>query len=323
VTLGSLNTISSGTGNIFIAGHGLHLSTSAVSSGVYVGDGTSITATTGKIHIFGRSTGNSTAATYSEGIRFRGVASNGIDYVSITNSSTAPDAILIVGDASATQASRASGISALSWYDRNSGGPKNLIANTSSGGVTLTGRGGQLAGETGDQTGSGLELNSTAVLSKSGTITLNGDSSASNSGNAFGFSSNHITAAKFVGPSFFGAHSATINSVNMSTSSADITWNVDSFHVPNNGSSSTTVTTTGKVVIQPASNGSSMTSFDRAVNISGLAIDSSTTGLTVGRSGNSQDVTIPTTNSIAGDIKIYGAAVSVSGSQTATSGGDI
>jgi len=323
IDIGDLNTLSSGAGNIFIAGHGQNLSTGSVAAGLYVGAGTSISATTGKIHIYGRSNGNSTSAEYSEAIRLKGVAANGVNYLSITNSSTASDAILLVGDASSTKGARASGISVLSWYNRASGGPKNLIANTSSGGVTLTGRGGQLAGFTSDQTGSGLELNSTAVLAKSGTITLNGDSATSDNGTAYGFSSNHVNVAQFVGASFYGAHAITINSVDMSTSSADITWNVDSFHVPNNGTSSTTVKTSGRVVIQPASNASSLTSFDRAVTTSGLSLDTGITGLTIGRSGNTQALTIPTTNSIAGDIKLYGAAVSVSGNQTATAGGDI
>jgi hypothetical protein len=188
VLLGDLNTISSGSGDIFIAGHGRNLSTSNSASGVYVGAGTTIEASTGKIHIFGRSNGNSTTASYSEGIRLRGVDDNQVDFVSITNSSTATDAILLVGDASATRGQRASGISGLSWYNRNSGGPKNLIANSSSGGITLTGRGGQRVGTTSDITGSGLELSATAILSKSGTITLNGDTSTTSSDNAYGFS---------------------------------------------------------------------------------------------------------------------------------------
>jgi uncharacterized repeat protein (TIGR02543 family) len=323
IDIGDLNTISSGAGNIFIAGHGQNLSTGSVAAGLYVGAGTSVSATTGKIHIYGRSNGNSTTAEYSEAIRLKGVAANGVNYLSITNSSTASDAILLVGDASSTKGARASGISGLSWYDRASGGPKNLIANTSSGGVTLTGRGGQLAGFTSDQTGSGLELNSTAVLAKSGSITLNGDTASTDNGYAYGFSSNHVNVARFVGASFFGAHAITINSVDMSTSSADITWNVDSFHVPNSASTSTTVKTSGRVVIQPASNGSALTSFDRAVSTSGLTVDSSTTGLTVGRTGNTQALTIPVVYSIAGDIKLYGAAVSVSANQTATAGGNI
>jgi hypothetical protein len=110
VSLGALNILTSGTGNIFIAGHGHNLSNTAVSSGIYVNAGTAITATTGKIHIFGRSNGNSNIEAYSEGIRLRGVDSNGVDYVSITNSSTASDAIVIVGDASDTKGPRASGI---------------------------------------------------------------------------------------------------------------------------------------------------------------------------------------------------------------------
>ena len=320
VDFGAVTTMNSAGGAIFVAGHGQEPSTSVAATGIQVGEGTTINGGAGKIHMYGQA--NSSGA-YTEGIRLRGVLSTDrTKYVNITNSSTASDAIVIVGDSSASTGARAGGILAISWAARTDGGPKNVIANSSSGGVTLTGRSGNTPGITNDAVGSGLELCATAVLSKSGAITLNGDTAASATDVAYGFTSNHINVASFVGASSFGAQTTpayTLNGVDMSTSSANITWNVDSFYVPNSGTSSTTVTTTGTVAIQPASNGAAITSFDRAVSNSGLTLSNANTGFTLGRAGNTSDITIAAAVTSARSVEIAGGAVSTSANITAGS----
>ena len=74
----------------------------------------------------------------------------------------------------------------------------------------------------------------------------------------------------------------------------------------------------GSVVIEPFS-----TSFSTTQTMANVTIANTITGLTIGKTNNSQAVTIPTVYSIAGDIKVYGGAITVSASQTATADGDI
>lgn len=325
VNLGTLVSIQSGNGDIFIAGRSAPATSTEGAMGIVIESGATINGGSGKIHIFGYSDAIS-GGRYSEAIRIKGVASSDqTKFVNITNSNADTDAIVIVGDASQAAGERSGGILVASWYDRTGGGPKNLVANSSSGGVTITGRGGTATGDTADSVGSGLEFGSIAILSKSGTITLNGTTASSNSSGGYGFTANHANVGKFVGAITFGALAdTTINSVNMATSSANIRFNVDSLLVPNNGTSSTTVNTSGTVTIAPANDAQS---FDRTFDISKMSIASTATGLTVGQAGTSSaaqsatDITA-TAQSIAGPISYYGGAINLSGTQSATGSGN-
>jgi chitodextrinase len=78
------------------------------------------------------------------------------------------------------------------------------------------------------------------------------------------------------------------------------------------------LTTTGKLTIEPLG-----TSFSGAWSypFANLTVTSGITGLTIGKSGNTADLTIGTAQSIAGPIKIYGGAVNINQNIAATASG--
>ncbi|MFM1795327.1 MAG: hypothetical protein RLZZ340_4, partial [Actinomycetota bacterium] len=331
VSIGQKTSISSGSGNVFIAGKG-HATSSQNANGIQFSTGFQLSATSGTIHIYGVSNGTGTADGWGEGIRISGTSSDGLVATRIVNSSTAADAIIISGDASATTQNRSAGIYANSWYNLTGGGLNTVIANTSSGTVTISGRGAQnISTSTADNIGSGLDLQGISILAKSGSIVVNADTSAASSGtNAFGLTSNYVYAGtQKPNATHFGAGPAgtTINSVDMSSSSANITWNVDSFSAPNSSSTSTNVKSTGLFVIQPASASTAIQSFDKALTISTLTV-TGITGLTIGQIGipsatsqNTADVTISRAIDVAGPISVYGGNVTISAAQTVTASG--
>ena len=319
IQFGNNTAINTSGGNIFVAGHGENLSSRAT-GGVYFLPGSTVEAGSGKIHIYGQNNNASSANQFSEGVELQGIdGAFPTKPMSFYSSNTASDAIVIVGDSSASLSTTSVGIATLSWANRTGGGPRIVIANTAGGGITLTGRGGNTPrGDITDLSGDGLELNGTAILAKSGTITLNGDTNAANNSINYGVSFNKTTyvnaGVTYGNVSYVGSQpSTTINSVDMSTSTANIVVNSDSMLVTSS-TYATTFNTSGTVTIQPATNAVAQQSFDRAIDISTATFGSSITGLTVGQSGtggvtsgstqNAADVTLGAA-AIAGPVRVY------------------
>ena len=82
----------------------------------------------------------------------------------------------------------------------------------------------------------------------------------------------------------------------------------------------TTFATTGQVNIFAGHNdsGTAQPSFTEALDLTKYRFDAGITGLTIGNSGNTADVTIGAATSIAGPISVYGGAVIINSGLTTT-----
>ncbi|MFM5968322.1 MAG: beta strand repeat-containing protein, partial [Micrococcales bacterium] len=322
VFFGTTTTITSAGGDVFIAGKGMNGATGACASGIRANQDLQITAAAGKIAMYGVASPASTA-TYSSGVTLSGSTSR---KTIISSSNSSADSIVISGDAGSAAVSRASGI----FIHGQTAGANvnNIIANTGTGGIQMTGRSNAVSTDNvADNVGDGFEIYGTAILAKSGAIVLTGTTSSANNSTRYGFAIDHSSASPGLSPSSvsFGARAATtVNSVDMSTSTSNITLNVDSLYVGYNTQPHTFLTT-GTVTIQPAD---SAQSFDRSIDTFGLTFGSGVSAVTIGQSGtagtvsgatqNNQDVTVSTSNSIAGPLSVYGKTVTVSANQTAS-----
>ncbi|MEY3537420.1 MAG: hypothetical protein RL645_234 [Actinomycetota bacterium] len=315
VFLSTTTTITTGNGDVFIAGKGLTGATGNCASGIIANQDLWITSGTGKIALFGSSNA-AAGSTYSNGVTIYGNSSR---KTIITSSSSATDSIVISGNAGPTASMRSSGV----FFHGQTAGANvnNIVANTGTGGISITGRSVPTTAETlADNVGDGLEMYGLGVLAKSGPITLTGTTGAGNSTNRYGCSFDHSTAASLT-PSqvSFGARAATtVNSVDMSSSTADITLNCDSL-INGNTTQAKQFLTTGKVAIQPAD---SAQSFDRDIDTAGLTFGTGVTELTIGQSGTggvvsgstqtSSNITFSTAATVAGPISIYGGDITTS-----------
>ncbi|MCX8529391.1 MAG: hypothetical protein ORN27_04910, partial [Rhodoluna sp.] len=323
VMLSSSNTINTSGGSVFIAGHGPNQFTGVGGQGVVLGRATRIAAGSGKIAIFGVTNATGTVSNaFNTGVEMQGYGGTAVRPLTISSSNGSSDAIEIRGDASASTSEASPGVASASFETRTTA-PANYIANIGAGGVIVTGRGGTTPfNSLADIVGDGVEFGGMAVLAKSGPIVFTGDTSASSSGRAYGFSLDHTTMPNYATtPSFIGALSAgSVESVDMSTSTSNVTFNVDSLYnldVDNTKS----LLTSGAVTIQPAR---SAQSFDRDFSFKGFAFASNLSGLTIGSAGTSAStqtasaITMDQATSVAGPIAIYGGAVSVNQNLTAS-----
>ncbi|MCX8530726.1 MAG: hypothetical protein ORN27_11780, partial [Rhodoluna sp.] len=314
VAIGQNSTISTTNADIFIAGQMAESRSGTLAMGVRMWPGTQVTAGTGRVHAYGK--GVSATGSYNYGLMLGGGSSTRAGF--ITTTGTQSDSIVIKGEVDGT-ASRAPGLVLASGTSYTPTG--NYVANTSSGGITLVGK--SPSGTTTDTTdtvGDGIEIGKFGAYSKSGTITLNGETSAATSSVKYGMSFAH-NSTFYTGVAEFGASQSalTLNSVDMTSSSANIALNADSYSVTTNP----TIKTTGTFSMSTPT-GYSSNSFDRAVTMSKFTINSVVTGITVGNPGNSgsdqntANVTVDTTYSIAGPIAVYGGDITISNSQTST-----
>jgi len=77
---------------------------------------------------------------------------------------------------------------------------------------------------------------------------------------------------------------------------------------------------TGGKIIEPAPGADS---FGASISNANVTVSTNSSSLRIGKVGSTSAITVSRANSIAGNIKFYGAAISVSGNQTATADGDI
>ncbi len=313
ITVYGNSTISTSGGNVFFAGQAFE-SRTAAGMGLRLYGGTQIAAGAGTVHIYGKAVTPTVAFVYGALIS----GGSALRPMTITTTGTQSNSIVLSGVVTGT-AARSSGISFTTGTSHSPAG--NIVANSSSGGITIYGSspsGG--AADTTDIVGDGIEIGKAAFLSKSGTITLNGQTTAATSNIAAGMGFAH-NATYSAGQASFGAALAayTLNSVDMTTSSADIKLNADSYAV----TTAPSIKTTGKVSFSTPS-GYASNSFDKAVTMSKFSIDSGVTGITVGNPGtsgtdqNTANVTMDTAYSIAGPISVYGGDISISGSQVSS-----
>ncbi len=321
VFLSTTTTISSGNGDVFIAGRGLTGATGNCASGVIANQDLWITAGSGKVAIYG--TANAAAGSvYSSGIVLYGNSSR---KTIISSSNSANDSILLSGVAGPTASQRSSGIFI---HGQTAGANVNTIfANTGTGGISMIARSTPTVVETlADNVGDALELYGFAALAKSGPISLTGVTGAASNSNRYGCAFDHSTASS-LSPSqiSFGARaSTTVAGVDMSSSTSNILLNCDSLIVGNTTQPKQFLTT-GTVTIQPADGAQS---FDRSIDTTGLTFGSGVSSLTIGQSGtggvasgstqNNADVAISNSVSIAGPISVFGGEVSTSVNLTST-----
>lgn len=79
---------------------------------------------------------------------------------------------------------------------------------------------------------------------------------------------------------------------------------------------SKTITGTGSLVIQPAS-----ASFSSAFSTSGWSFASTLTGFTIGKPGNTQNLTLANAISVAGPVTVFGGSIGISNAITSTASG--
>ena len=124
-------------------------------------------------------------------------------------------------------------------------------------------------------------------------------------------------AGLYIGNDAFLGNRKDANAVNgitpsVQSSSADILIRANTL----NGSGAIDVSTTGELTIEPNGN-----AFSSAYSTSGLTLDSALTGLTIGTSTNTADVTISNAIDIAGPITVYGGDIAVNENLNTTAGG--
>ncbi|MCC6141929.1 MAG: filamentous hemagglutinin N-terminal domain-containing protein, partial [Nitrospira sp.] len=169
-------------------------------------------------------------------------------------------------------------------FDENS---TKLLQATGGGDIAITGA----------ATGSnyGVWLQNTNVLANTGDILVNGQSG--------GVTINGSTLGK-----------KTATAVTSSSSDIILTGNTVAT------SSASAIDTTGTLTVQPFG-----TSFSSALTwpLSGWTVANTISGLTLGKSGNTADLTIGSATSVAGPITLYGGNIAVNANLTSSNTGDI
>ncbi|WP_084360810.1 two-partner secretion domain-containing protein, partial [Hydrogenophaga palleronii] len=165
---------------------------------------------------------------------------------------------------------------------------EELLA-TGGGGIDITGTRGP--------SGYGVWLQGTRVLASSGAIAING-----------GAGGIHTEASSALGA--VAGHSA------VSTSSSAITLTGDRF----SSTANTAVTTAGALTVQPFG-----ASFSSALTwpLANYTLAPGLTGLTLGKSGNTADITIASAQTVAGPITLYGGNLAINAALVASGGGTI
>jgi hypothetical protein len=281
------NSISSFGGNIKIAGDG-----AATGLGILTyGNTVAINAGSGRIDIDGQVT--STAIGNRGGILFGLHDVSIASTVNISSSATSGDAITINGVGRGTD--DAIGLS----------GTLNI---TSSGGGNIVMNGNALG--TGRSIVAGNYYHGILnIFANSGNISLNGNTKAVQVATAF---TNGLTT----GPSKINIGQGG----SISSSSSNVTLTGDQIAIAAGGIA---VNSTGKLVVEPFN-----TSFNTSVSwpVTNFSVASGLTGLRLGKDGNLANITITSTQTIAGPIEVYGGNIAVNENLNTSAGntnGDI
>jgi hypothetical protein len=171
--------------------------------------------------------------------------------------------------------------------------PKEVLA-TGGGAITITGIGGG-----GLQ---GIFFQNTDILSTSGEITMNGGS-------------NGIRVASS------GVRIGSRLSTAITSSTSNVKWTTNSIDLINLSSGfSNNFSTSGNVTIEPFSN-----SFTNAISypITNLSVANTVSGLTLGKSTNTTNITFGSTTTIAGPITAFGGTIAINENIASSNGSTI
>jgi hypothetical protein len=173
---------------------------------------------------------------------------------------------------------------------------------TENGDITLDMTGGAA---TVNSRGLALDGQSMQLLSQSGTITIIDRQPESLTGNYNGL---------FLGPSAANAILFGADGSSVASSSSDVVIEADfvTFEAPG-----FRINTTGSVTVKPIAE-----SFTSNLTYQNINLESTATGLTLGKPGNTANVTIAQPQTVAGDFTLYGGDLAINGTLTAT-GSDI
>jgi autotransporter-associated beta strand protein len=228
----------------------------------------------------------------------------------VTNTSTNPDvAILLRNSKIKTSGSGTVTLNGNAYDNASTNGDfiwglmlhTNEVIQTEHGAISIAGTGGKANGNA-----RGIIADNTVlkVLSVSGPITFtevmpNGHSVANHTGTYFKPSATESIKIGADGTLVANSTSNVVFDV------ARITF--DGIIAP------TVVNTSGTVTIQPVGN-----QFEGAVSLAGLSLSNTATGLTVGKSTNTANITFANATIIAGPIIAYGGDIAINGALTAT-----
>ena len=278
VHLGSGSALLSGNGNITLRGENFGGSTTQVQAGV-MGCGTTLEAGTGKIAIYGKASGSGTVN--AQGISREGT---GVDNWIIRSSNSSSDAIQLIGDASFCNNSYTSlGVNFIGQIESSGGG-----------GILLHGKASSATSY--DQ---GLDVRGN-VLANSGTITLKGENNSS------------ADISVFLGTySTLGTTLGFKTGTNITASTSNIIIQGDNINI----NTVTPVNTSGALTIEPVN-----TSFANTFTYpnANLTLANTVGGLTIGKTGNTANITIGASTSIAGPITLYGTSIALSNALTSS-----
>jgi autotransporter-associated beta strand protein len=191
---------------------------------------------------------------------------------------------------------------------------------TANGAIVFTGSNTSTNGNGLQFAASSLTTGITLQATGTGSITLNGSIQMSTSGDMFINNTNLLAANGNITLNANGLGTVSFNTVNIgrlsgssvSASSSNITVNANR---PAFNASTTNFTTSGTVTIQPVG-----TSFSDPLSppSSNLTFSSDISALTLGKSGNTADITIGSATSIAGPINVFAGILNVTAGLTTT-----
>ena len=271
-------TINSGNGNVSIAGQSNQFA-SNVSFGVYTYEGINVNAGTGNITLNGLSTGAAA-----------GSIETGINLAGFYSSASTPSKWQTNGG-SITLNGTASGAAGTAYGDDlqgHTGGTTVTIENTSasSGNITING-----FASNGTTSNIGIRTINTDILSAGGIIALNSE----------------VAGTPYIQPGLTTTLGYLAGS-DVTASNANIILTADAVTT-----STVNVNSTGALTVQPLSN-----SFSSAVSTAGWTLGSGLTGLALGKSGNTANITVASAASIAGPVNIYGGNITLNAGLTAS-----
>ena len=315
------STVNTGAGNISINGLSWDsgVTTGIQNAGVLIAGGSTLSTTSGNLSIDGHLNGR-----YSNGL---GVVIGNTPSGSTTGNvllSTTSGNISITGTGTDAANSGTGWRHALLLYVKNA--TEQVTVRSTSGSITLDGQGQFSSAALAGSDSSGLQIQSSSttspikVVSQSGQITLRGSNTLESSQYLNGIRLTSSNAADNIRIGYDGTNAY----------SGDILIEANSIlqHSNQTGTGSLSVQGTGSLTIRPI--GSNFTQL-RAGDSGSLSFDndwnfgSTLSGFTLGKVGNTANITLASTASINGPISIYGGTVTLNAGLTTSnaSTGDV
>jgi len=330
----AVNAALSAAGNILLQGDiGSFLTQNSI--GVNVAAAVT-TSSNGNITINGRG-GSGTGYSFTHGVQIANlVSAGGTGAVNITgygglavNGTTAQDHGIVITTASGQVKSSGGNVTLAGFAGGAGTGGANQglaivngaeVSAAGAGSVSLTGTGGVTAA-TGNL--GVIILNGIKIFTAGGAIGITGNAGTAGGFNNYGviMQSSTIGSASSGAITLNGSGSGTgtgSEGIDLSSTmvlgaagyAGNMTLNANSISV-----AATTVTSTGALTVQPIG-----TSFSSALTwpLSGLTLTSGLTGLTLGKAGNTANITVASAQTVVGPINIYGGNIALNAALTTT-----